>query len=254
MTERNSFIFPNEATKNKILKLLEKHDILEYEYNNTKGLTFEVLDIIKPARSLPTGYVVVKINGKKYRYQPSMDLPINEFALKLSKIAKHSAGKALAWLKKNASLQGKETVEEVENEDMLKVKNVSDDVLKDKKKILRGSESENTIKIDDNTIVDIDSLSSKQIRDLLTKNKIDHKQLDDKNAKKELIKFSKSQVKEDLSDEELESLFTATKNKDTTNKVKKPMSAAEKMEFEKFKREAKSPANKRFLDTLAGKK
>lgn len=46
--------------------------------------------------------VTLVINGKKYSYEPNNGMTAKEFAAKYQAMAKHSVGRALAWVKKNA--------------------------------------------------------------------------------------------------------------------------------------------------------
>lgn len=72
----------------------EDLDLFE-EMNETAGL-----DVKKTAVNGKT--VTVWINDKKYSYEPTNGMSAKEAAAKFESIAKYSAGKALAWLKKNA--------------------------------------------------------------------------------------------------------------------------------------------------------
>jgi len=53
-------------------------------------------------------YVIVSVNGNTYRYEAPASMSATEFEDKIKSIMKYSHGKALAWLKNNAKLYGKE--------------------------------------------------------------------------------------------------------------------------------------------------
>ncbi len=53
-----------------------------------------------------SGNLTVLINGKKYLYHPIDGTTADELGTKVEQLAKHSQGRALAWLKKNSKLVG----------------------------------------------------------------------------------------------------------------------------------------------------
>lgn len=59
--------------------------------------------VIKPLE-LSQDLFYVSVNGKTYGYKAKAGEDIEEIADKFKKILKHSAGKAIAWLKKNTDL------------------------------------------------------------------------------------------------------------------------------------------------------
>ena len=90
----------NESEENEVKALLE---CVADDYDHFSDL-FENLSVELGA--VKDDIFFLMINGKKYGYSESPIAKINvkELAEKFTKIAKYSAGKALAWVKKNSAL------------------------------------------------------------------------------------------------------------------------------------------------------
>lgn len=92
----------NEAEATEVNLLIES---ISGEYEQFSDL-YENLTVTLGDVKEDKGIFYLMINGKKYGYSESPIAKINvkDLAEKFTKIAKYSAGKALAWVKKNSAL------------------------------------------------------------------------------------------------------------------------------------------------------
>lgn len=95
-------------------------DLEEGVIEETPGLTLSEPEIVRKDQDDIEGRLEISINGKTYRYRsaPESDKTASEIADSVSKIKKHSDGKALAYLKKNMQLV-QEGISEVPDQDII---------------------------------------------------------------------------------------------------------------------------------------